>query len=740
MKKMPDHKASDFSTFSTGLLCLAAAAVLSACGGASPRLEASRIMVANQSDGLIARYEMHQQGGALLQQETWSCGSGSVCEIATTQRSSEPVKLRFYDRSNKLLTAYELPSLSHDHAYVSTSDAMLGTQIFDELRQKFDYTIPDLTARLDHFFMEIDSADGTIDFFEELGRYFQAQVHGTGMTEAAFLDGLHVALASSEVLPAPAARLLKSSASSSGLDDLVCTKGGELAVDVVGDVLGEIPLVGTIFGTLFKGLVTSGCETAEDVLSGKLDNISSQLNVMAAKLNELSSKLDSLGIRIDKLGELLNDSIIQDRINDFNKDFAALKRAVDTYNGVIYSSKSLSGYIQAVGGLNPQTLATYPRLADLLNSANVLAQRDLYESLMDREKLNSLASALVTKCADANTITGDAIQVRQYCLYVVATITSKAVLIQSSAAAMLVDKMGVVGQAMLGSANNPEYQNWLRGNFYTIPGIENVQVRRDEIASLFRAGAANLGNAFTPRGQVVVPVPLKGFTHPYFLEKLKGFGCTFGTNLDNRVAILQWMPQDKDVLLQCNHQGKNVWSKIRMVWVDSISSATYLSMGVPQPPLAYASPSWPETEARFFRVSSSESAASTARPVSKDFYADPQRLQLVGTSRLNLRFSSIPGYYQTDWSAEFEDSRYAKMVLARFTGKPVNGFALSHVFAVGFRYSSTGGLFNIEAQIYCERNPNCTMVDGGVKVSDGSSVNTITLSNNRQNQFVIDVK
>ncbi len=69
----------------------------------------------------------------------------------------------------------------------------------------------------------------------------------------------------------------------------------------------------------------------------------------------------------------------------------------------------------------------------------------------------------------------------------------------------LVDKMGVLGVAMR-DAPSPEYQNWLRGNFYTIPGIEDVEARRNEIGNVFSAGVANLGNAFTPRGQIVLPV------------------------------------------------------------------------------------------------------------------------------------------------------------------------------------------------------------------------------------------
>ena len=723
------------------LLGLTAAAFLSACGGGEPEPEVGLIKVSHQGSGEMVRYEMQEQGGDLLQQGSLTCRTPSQCEIPTSVRSSGPVKLRFYDRNNKLLTAYELPELSAAHAHVSTSDAMLGTQIFDDLRAKFDYTIPDLTARLDHFFMEIDSPDGTIDFFEELGQYFQAQVHGAGMSEAAFLDDLKAALDSYQVLPAPAAPLLRSFASASGSDSLVCTKGGDLAVDVVGDVIGEIPVIGSIFGTLFKGLVKSGCETAEEVLGGKLDNISGQISVMSAKLNELASKLDSLGVRIDKLGEMLNDSIIQDRINDFNKNFVELKRAVDTYNGVIYASKSLSGYVQAVGGLNKDNLAKYPRLTDLLKSDNVLAQRDLYEAMVDRDNLNSLASALVTKCANANAISGDAIQVRQYCLYVLATITSKAMLIQSSAAAMLVDKMEVLGVAMR-DAPNPEYQNWLRGNFYTIPGIEDVEARRNEIANVFSAGVANLGNAFTPRGQSVLPVPLQGFSHPNFLATLKDFGCTFGPNQGNRVAVLQWMPKDKVVLLQCKYQGMDVWSKIRMAWGDDFSRYSALSMGVPQSPFAHEGTKWDETQAPFFRVDSTVPDAYNGRPQSKDFYADPQRFLLEGTRRLSLKPSSrAPGYYQTDWSAEFEDPRYTKIMRVRYTGKPVDGFALSHVFAIGFRYQQTkGGSYYIDAQVQCVDNPNCSMVEGGVRVTDGSAVNTIAFSNSRYNQLVFDVK
>ena len=700
-------------------------------------------MVANQEDGAIARYEMQEQEGLMLQQGNWICNAASLCEIPTSVRTSKPVKLRFYDNSNKLVTAYELPELLHEYAYVSTSTAMLGTQIFDELRQKFGYTIPDLTAHLDHFFMDIDSADGTIDFFQELGQYFQLQVHGRGMTEAEFFDDIYASLSSANVLPAPAAKAkaLSSTMLASDADSVVCTKGGELAVDMVGSVIEEIPVIGKLVSTLITGLVKSGCETADEVLSGKLDNISGQLNVMSAKLNELASKLDSLGIRIDKLGEMLNDSIIQTRINDFNTNFVALKRAVDTYNGVIYANKSLSGYIQAIGSLNQQTLATYPRLADLLNSANVLAQRDLYEAIVDRDNLNSLASALVNKCADTNAITGDAIQVRQYCLYVMATITSKALLIQSSAAAMLVDKMTVLGVAMR-DAPSEEYKNWLRGNFYTIPGIEDVQARRNDIGRVFSVGAVNLGNAFTPRGRVVLPVPLQGFTHPKFLSKIKDLGCTFGPNQNNLVAVLQWVPKDKDVLLQCQHQGKIVWSKIRMVWDDGISSQVYSSMGVPLPPFAFAGPSYPETEAKFFRVSTNESVANTGRPARKDVYADPQRLLLVGTSRLNLQSSpAAPGYYQTDWSGDDrESSVFTKIVLARFTGKPVDGFALSNVFAVGFKYSSTGGGFDIDAQVYCDRNTNCQMVDRGVRITDGAAMSTITLSNTKLNQFALDVQ
>lgn len=139
-------------------------------------------------------------------------------------------------------------------------------------------------------------------------------------------------------------------------------------------------------------------------------------------------------------------------------------------------------------------------------------------------------------------------------------------------------------------------------------------------------------------------------------------------------------------------------------------------------------------------VQSSAPGAGNGRPQSKDFYADPQRFLLVGTERLNLQSSpTVPGYYQTDWSANLERAPYTKMILVRYTGKPVNGFALSHVFSVGFRYDSTGGTYNIDAQVYCERNPNCSMVAGGVRLTDGSAVNTITLSS-KQNQFVFDVK
>jgi hypothetical protein len=733
-----------FKNFFAAMNCIASAAMLSACGGGTPKIDVASISILNQTPLSFARYEMQQQGGDLIQNENWSCLPGALCSIQTSYLSSEPVKLRFYDKQDKMITAYELPELSKENIFISTSNAMLGTQIFEDFKVKFDYSIPDLMVRLENLFLEIESNDGTPDFFEELGNYYTKQVNHGGLSESAFLEKLHLSLSNHEVLPSLAASLMPAitlpafSASPSSTIALLsnnegfqCTKGGELAVDVIGDVVEEIPVVGKIFSTLFKGLVNSGCETAEDALSGKLDNITGQLNAMTSQLNLLTSKMDSLGIRIDKLGDMLNDTIIQARINDFNKNFTELKRAVDTYNGVISTNKSLSGFISALGGLNQETLRIYPRVGDLLNSNNVLRERDTYESMMSKDNFNSLAAALAKKCADPNSITGDVIQIRQYCLYVVATMTSKAMLIQSSAAAMLVDKMGFLGKA-LRDAPDDNYRNWLRGNFFTIPDIEKVEERRAEIGQIFQNGIANLGNAMTPRGQLIVPAPLQGFTHPQFLIKLKNSGCKFFENRSDQAAVLEWNSKDNTVLVQCKDQGVNVWSKIRMDWFDGISNSKPITMGVPAP-FQISNNEFDQ----FLNLSSFESALDEFRPNSKDFYANPQKFLLQGTSQLNLKNSTIPGYYQTDWSYITDNS--IKKIQARYTIKTNNGFNLSHLFNIGFELSKnqTGG-FQVKAKMICDPyNPNCRNSKLGIKITDEVKTYDISIIKNKLSQFEI---
>lgn len=714
-------------------------ALLSGCGGNTdepPALAADevRIVVSNQSDAAFSSYELLTPGLAAGEKTRWSCEVRSRCELPTLKQTSEVVKLRFYDRNDTLVTAYEIHGLSLQHKYIRTSDAMLGTQIYETLRDRYGYDTPDLSARVDHLFSRIDSLDGTPDFFEELGEHYNRQVRQGTLSEEAFYAQLNAALRNDEVLSLPLSAQRGPSLSLSlplgagAAESWQCTQGGGLTIDVLGSAMQEIPFIGGAVSTLLSGLIKGGCETVEDVLGRKLDNISARLAEMSARLDEIASALDSLGIRIADLSQLINDDIVRTSLIDLDDRMRTLGSYIQTYQGVIQRDTTLEAYVRNIGGLTPQNLADYRNLGTQLDAMEIRKQMDLFASITDQNRLLRLSDALKRRCSDPTTIRGDVVAERTHCLLIAASVNAKVLYLQGAATAMLADKIRTLGLAFR-DAPDPESRRWLEGNFYTTPYIDDLETSRTRLIETLQQGLSNLSNAFTPNGRNALPALLDGFSHPGLLRQLVNFGCTHGDSMATSPAILEWRTTNRSpsIVVQCRDDNRLVYSQLDLIWVDFLSAATLKVMGVVSGPLNIVE--------RNEITPRDNELVSIANSSSVDLYADPGILALTGSEKLPLKHSTNAGFYQVDMQTGlcFSSNQCEGYVVGRYTPSG-QGRSISHLFGLGMATNND----KFRARMACSAynlGTVCTPIEQGVEFNIQGVPHRITYTRNRLGQI-----
>jgi len=180
--------------------------LLSACGGSnSPTYNnntsgKTEFTITNNDAVSYARIDIEDNSGNIQTSTPVSCPAQSKCIF----KANMPLagSLLFYDAHNTMVNAYMLADAPSEYAFLTTSMSMLGTYILSRYDQSTPLDINLDIAQLQNYFSNYITGDGSTNLFILMGKFYQYQVIGTGLSYTDFVKNLNTAVAGNTVLPA----------------------------------------------------------------------------------------------------------------------------------------------------------------------------------------------------------------------------------------------------------------------------------------------------------------------------------------------------------------------------------------------------------------------------------------------------------------------------------------------------------------------------------------------------------
>lgn len=362
--------------------------------------------------------------------QSFACASGATCPIDFKERLQAPVTLKFYNQ-NKLITTYTIVDVAGNFGKIETSDIMLGTYIYKQLKAKDKQLAANLISRLDTFFDCYCSPDKRPDNFEELGLYYKAMVVQGKQTDDQFYTKLLADLNAKRKLSGGSfskkkqqLAKLKSLAVETAQMQVKSASGGSCGQYTSGIMtafsglkLFSIPGFNDPFDFVDR-IVDGACNSFEgDVLNG-LDEIKN-------KLNEMDAKLDAIGYQIQELADKMDRQNLSKNITEINNKMEEWSALRDSYYSILNGRnyKNFSEFLQQNGNISG--VMQKDAAAKLFLTTQLKNFNSSYNQINESNRLDSIRSSLLSLCGTAENIHEDVITRRFQCNLIASTLTAK---------------------------------------------------------------------------------------------------------------------------------------------------------------------------------------------------------------------------------------------------------------------------------------------------------------------------
>lgn len=364
------------------------ALTLVACGGGSSDSATSTEGTTHFAVNNIGAYDVSSvrivsEKGDILFDHKFDCAARTECAFNATM--DEPGTLLFSNRDNVIVGAFVLTEKPDEVSFVRTSRFMLGLYLFDELRKRYPEPPSVLYSKLETFFANYQSPDGTKDKYQELGMYYQYRMIGTGLDITSFYTELHDKLQTAAVLQ-PSLYAVNSKSFYSNLVAFFTgvqlispayaeTENGSCPAGFLFDLAGAassfIPTSG--LSSIFETLVGMGKEACD----GNNDSIQN----LSVALSNIKAALDKQDMKLDQIIGLIAEKNARDIASKMQKDTNRLDQYTSAYYALVGMNgyKSLKEYFDKHGGIKK----TYEKLGP--NNVQLL---------ISTEKMNDMITTL----------------------------------------------------------------------------------------------------------------------------------------------------------------------------------------------------------------------------------------------------------------------------------------------------------------------------------------------------------
>lgn len=420
---------------------MASAIYLTACGGggssnnSQPSSDAKTVMkIGNDSPFDYASLVVQSANGTVFYDGQFKCvKTDTHCYLNLTQDINESVTLLFKDPAGKLVSAVVLADVPGTYISLYPSAASTGfylmSRLARDLKASNNLSWENVNDRVQNFFTNYDSPDGTLDPYEEVGEYYASQlIKGVG-SEAAFLSAFEQRLlkwdvALNEELPTNGAQY-------TNLYQRILAYFKPRQLDLISSAYAQESSCSSMLSTFltFSENLAGAVPIVGDVVAGAAaignsycDNTDAKLDKIMSQLNDLQNSVDAVDRNVSAIGRFLYDQAANDKTMQFQKHAKAVMDRKSQYDRFLINNNvsSLQDYFAKKGGWDAAIAAGSSALDDLLGTAyKNSSTSNLFEKTLDATRyadFQSYLSALVARCAKQPTSTDENfVMTRQQC-------------------------------------------------------------------------------------------------------------------------------------------------------------------------------------------------------------------------------------------------------------------------------------------------------------------------------------
>lgn len=401
----------------------------SRAGNNSYYIKPIKLNIINAEQTVFTKIIVTDKQNKEILNQNFVCAPGATCPFAFNERLQAPITLKFYNQ-NKLITTYTIVDLAGNFGKIETSDVMLGTYIYKQIKTKDKELATTLNSKLDTFFDCYCSPDKRPDNFEELGLYYKAMVVQGKQTDAEFYTKLIADLNANKKLPGGSFSKrkkqqteLKSLVVNSTQAQLKSANGSSCSQYTSGimtafSALKLFPIPGISVFDFADRVVDGACDSFEgDVLNG-LDEIKN-------KLNEMDAKLDAIGYQIQELADKMDHQNLSRNISEINNKIEEWSALRDSYYQILNGGhyKNFSEFLQKNG--NVAGIMQKDGSAKVLLTSQLKNFNSFYNQINETNRLDSIRGSLVSLCGTAEKIHEDIITRRFQCNLIASDMIAK---------------------------------------------------------------------------------------------------------------------------------------------------------------------------------------------------------------------------------------------------------------------------------------------------------------------------
>ena len=436
-------------------------AALSGCGGGSsssstpPNTSSQTIIqVSNTSPSSYSQATIFNASGVVVYDSSFSCSpSASDCFINTNVDINQGYALLLKDTNQRLIRAVVIASPVGEYIALAPSPFSTGFYLMDklseELLEESNIDWDSLNQRVQTFFTNYDSPDGTVDPFEEVGDYYASQLSKGIRTEREFLDAFKLRLinwnvAAANELPNASSTLASltktfnsyfktnsfSFISLAHAQSNSCAPALKTFLSIAGNIGKVIPVAG------------EGVAGAAKLASSYCDSSGDQLKQISTQLNDLQNSVNKIAGTLGALSKFLFDQVANNKTTEFELLAKNADAFAKTYQRFLLDNgdvKSLQEFFTKAGGWEQGIQKGGKALDTILNAPYYFepAKKGLYPSIIEISSLteyNNYIQALKNRCDQLNTSTADNfIITRQQCNNIILANTGRLVAAQGLA-------------------------------------------------------------------------------------------------------------------------------------------------------------------------------------------------------------------------------------------------------------------------------------------------------------------